>query len=99
MISIYCKEQGDAFWCDIEGHANQGEYGSDIVCASVSAIAQALACRIMEITDKDIPMRNGEVRIHGTGDESLQAFYTCLAGFKRVEQAFPGVVSVTVDHL
>lgn len=38
----------------IEGHAGYGEFGSDIVCAAVSVLAQNLIQSIEELTDDTI---------------------------------------------
>src|SRR5690554_5467180 len=38
----------------VEGHAGSGEYGKDIVCAAVSAVAQAALLGIMDLSEDEV---------------------------------------------
>lgn len=43
----------------VQGHAEYAEYGQDIVCASVSVLAQAVANEIKEYTSANIQKSSG----------------------------------------
>jgi len=50
MIKIKFYVQGDNFvGLDCTGHAGYAEYGSDIVCASISTLTQALALGLTKV--------------------------------------------------
>lgn len=52
MIEVLIKRdaQGKIVYCEITGHAGYSEYGKDIVCAAVSAIAQTALRGVKELT-------------------------------------------------
>ncbi|WP_026485964.1 ribosomal-processing cysteine protease Prp [Caldanaerobius polysaccharolyticus] len=52
MIEILIKRdgQGKIVYCEITGHAGYSDYGKDIVCAAVSAIAQTALLGVKELT-------------------------------------------------
>lgn len=56
---------------EIEGHANSGAYGSDIVCAAVSSAALMAANTVTEILsiDADAQMSEGYLKFTFSSDD------------------------------
>lgn len=83
----------------VEGHAGYAEYGSDIVCAAVSAITCALLCFVENNADDRetaIDEERGYAKISAChSDERLDAaFEMAQAGMVQVEMAYPKHVTV-----
>jgi hypothetical protein len=85
----------------VEGHADFGEYGTDIVCAGVSAMAQAAVFGLREAlgdalkTQKkgaylEVSMGSGEARKEGP----RAILRTFELGARSVERSYPGTVEV-----
>ncbi len=86
----------------VEGHAGFADYGKDIVCAGVSAIAQAALFGLQDILGEDVTkeMREGYLKVQV--DPSLSAkegpkavLRTFELGLAAVERSYPGAVKVT----
>ena len=94
MIRARYTAEGNTHLLSVQGHANYGRYGSDIVCAGISALVQALIgwaenkpyiIECMSIDDK-----NGEVIIECQGGEDVAAaFYITAIGIEQIAQGYP----------
>ena len=61
MIKISLKYSGNLIESiDITGHANHGDYGKDIVCASVSSIVITSVNAIIRLDSNSIDYRNDD---------------------------------------
>lgn len=96
-VTVYTREGRTAGFA-LKGHADCGEYGSDIVCAAISAIAQTA---ILGITDV-VKSQAGIVRKSGncscilkdsaTEEERSKAaivFDTMVRGLESVRESDP----------
>lgn len=55
------NEQNDFLSIEITGHAMSGKYGSDIVCAGVSAIVISMINNVSRIVGRDLIIDSDEV--------------------------------------
>ncbi|MBR3928775.1 MAG: ribosomal-processing cysteine protease Prp [Clostridia bacterium] len=53
-VVFYLTDNGDILGFEASGHAGYGEYGSDIVCAAISALTQATAGGLGEVVKAPI---------------------------------------------
>ena len=86
------------------GHANYAEKGSDIVCAGVSAIVQALIGWIEEHSEYadmvSIDELHGEVLIDCTGGEDVAAVFLMSAiGLEQIANTYPDNVNIDIIGL
>jgi hypothetical protein len=85
----------------VEGHADFGEHGTDIVCAGVSAIAQAALFGLQEILGGDLKSekRDGYLEVlvdpGKAGGEGPKAILRAFElGVRAVGRSYPGTVEV-----
>lgn len=90
----------DACTLDMDGHADYGDVGQDIVCAAASMLAYTLIERARELTN-NIYAHAESGRLHLHADPDLDscillrsAFETVRAGFDLLERRYPGHVQV-----
>ena len=57
-VTFYRRPDGLCVGYRAQGHANFGEYGSDIVCAAVSALTQATYLGISEVISAKAQMKS-----------------------------------------
>ncbi len=88
----------------VHGHANYSDKGTDIVCAGVSAIVQALIGWIENNPEYaecvSIDDRNGEVLIECIGYENVSAvFYMTAVGIEQIANTYPDNVQIDIIGL
>jgi len=96
MTVIEIKRQNDECMLMLEGHSGYGEYGKDIVCASISTLAFTWINQLQEfekinfakITQLD--MSDGKILLmfQTSKNEVLWAFETIITGFLMLEEKF-----------
>jgi hypothetical protein len=90
-----------------EGHSGYGEYGKDIVCAAVSALAFTLAGNAEDmktngwlVRDPEIDMETGAKVVCAPKKECIAearlVFCTVMTGFVMLENSYPEHVHVTL---
>lgn len=60
----------------VEGHAEHGEYGSDIVCAAVSAIAQTTLFGLNDVLGRDevrVVMESGDMHVSVSPEKASES--------------------------
>ena len=92
------REQGTPVGFELTGHADQGAYGEDIVCAGISAITETALLGITDILKLDAAWtrEDGHLRCELSRDiagEDLEkaaiVFNTMIAGLTSLRQAYP----------
>ena len=92
------RERGTPVGFELTGHADQGAYGEDIVCAGISAITETALLGITDVLTLDAAMvrENGHVRCELSRDisgEDLEkaaiVFNTMIAGLTSLQRAYP----------
>jgi len=53
-VCVYRDRKNNVIRYTVEGHANAAEYGKDIVCASISILAQTAVLALYELLDIDV---------------------------------------------
>lgn len=99
MTTITYHRDRKGFDITMQGHAGYAARGADIVCASLSALAQALYIRVAETTsetDYDIDIDEDQCLIHVSAKGAIArgAFDTVLCGLEQVAEAFPEYVAI-----
>lgn len=86
---------------EIWGHAGFDEYGRDVVCAGVSAIAQAALLGLRDSLGKRVTFekRSGYLKVHvareHAGKPGPRAIFRALElGLKAIAQSYPGALAV-----
>ena len=85
----------------VEGHANYGEYGNDIVCAGISSIVQALIRWIEENYYKanciSVDTQGGKVVISCEGGEDVAAVFNMASiGLEQIADCYPDYMQIEI---
>lgn len=99
MIKGTYKVEDNTHSLAVAGHAGYAEKGSDIICAGVSALVQALVgwiensfCQVENIS---IDENKGEVFISCMGGEDVAAvFYMAAIGLEQIANVYPDYVQI-----
>ena len=76
----------------LKGHAGSAEYGKDLVCAAVSALALTLAANVENLEGAEILLEPGNSRISCSPDAA--GMFDCICkGFQLLAEKFPEHVS------
>ena len=99
MITVTALlENGTPVGFTVTGHAGQGAYGEDLVCAAVSAIVQTAILGVTEVLklNAGVSVEEGNsscILERGTGEADAAraaiVFETMLTGLKSVQAAYP----------
>lgn len=73
----------------VSGHAGYAENGSDIVCAAVSALSQALAKYICENCGGSSFMDSGVLTVICEDDRAVPCFDLVADGIKTIAKSYP----------
>ena len=105
MIAVtYHRQHGRV---TIEGHANSGDPGHDLLCAGVSALAYTLAANVGNLEDRGMVRRPTVVLDHGKAEieakpkPSYKAtteliFQSVCVGFEVLAANYPEYVSYEI---
>ena len=92
------RERGTPVGFELTGHADQGAYGEDIVCAGISAITETALLGITDVLKLDAATarEDGHVRCElsrDTAGEDIEkaavVFNTMIAGLTSLQKAYP----------
>ncbi len=111
MINVCVKKTKARYiGLDITGHANQDEYGKDIVCASVSSLSQTLLVSLAELCDLEdgieysvdsgdlkfkLPKSMSDSQIH----DSNLLIKSFLIGIKGILEVYPEYLYLKVEEV
>lgn len=104
MIRATIGDNGKKLWLEMQGHADGGEYGHDLICAAATMMAYTMA-QVVSFMDagkelEEAPVmciRSGEALIsfvpkdHAKG---AMAQYVVRAGLECLAKNYPGHVAV-----
>ena len=92
------REQGTPVGFELNGHANEGAYGEDIVCAGISAITETALLGITDVLKFDVVPTHEEGHMYcilpkDTSLEDMEkaaiVFNTMIAGLTSLQQGYP----------
>ena len=99
MVTVtVLREKGTPVGFELTGHADQGAYGEDVVCAGISAITQTAVLGITDVLKLDAACtrESGHVRCELSRETSPEdvkkaaiVFNTMIAGLSSLQQAYP----------
>lgn len=106
-ISIVTDKKGFVWGFEIEGHAGYAEYGKDVVCAAVSALAYTAVGAISEMTkivtydQSDGYMKCVVPKSISSGNKNTVKIIldTIVIGFKQIELSYKGYVKVIIKEV
>jgi len=79
---------------EIQGHANSAEFGRDVVCAGVSAIATTLAL-ILKEENASVRVASGNTSIvYPFSEQIAPHIQFALTGFRWMAETFPEFISL-----
>lgn len=96
-VTVYSRK-GRTVGFSLKGHANRGEYGSDIVCAAISAVSQTAILGITDVlkSQAGIICESGKcsciLKESVSEEESEKAaiiFDTMVCGLESIRQSDP----------
>ncbi|KRL04246.1 ribosomal-processing cysteine protease Prp [Liquorilactobacillus oeni] len=106
MITVrffYTKKQVSGF--ELAGHAGSGEYGKDIVCAGVSALAISTVNGLQKLAKAELEIHTDEkaggymkVKSAGKDDETEAAvllFANFKLGIKEIALSYPKYIKIS----
>lgn len=100
MITARYTKEDNTHNLTVYGHAGYAEKGSDIVCAGVSAIVQALIGWIENNPEYavivSVDERNGEVIAECSGEGLDDVFMLTAIGLEQIANTYPDNVSIDI---
>jgi len=106
MIEIVVfKNDTEIMGFEVSGHADSEEYGKDIVCASVSVLAQTAVNALSELTDVDFEYQIAEGYLRCELPKVLPfdkrqmvsaILKTIYVGYRSIEEGYPEYVSISI---
>ena len=109
MVKIQVLRDVDGFIWEfiIKGHSGFGQYGEDIVCAGISAVAYAAVGALAELTGiRNYTEREGYMmcKIPEDVKEGLKPciriiLETAVIGFKQIEDAYKDYVAIEEEEV
>ena len=92
MIKVIVRKNG----IEIQGHANYGARGNDIVCAAASGIIQTAVLGMMKhMPNVQIAKNDGYIKIN---DNSHIIIDTMMMGLKDLEIQFPKHIQIKEER-
>lgn len=101
MISVKIYKCSNSYaGYTIEGHAGFAQYGKDIVCASVSAIAQNLVqtLRIFQVAH-DLTMSKGYMNVRAYNPIASNLIQGMHKTLLEIQEQYPSNISVKVESI
>lgn len=105
MISVRFVQKGGCFaGVTLSGHAGYGEYGQDIVCASVTSAVQMAANGITEVLKApcDVRMEENRISLSLQGSSQREAEHFLQALFLHLSilaEDYPNTISILVSEV
>ena len=94
-VNVFKDSDGNCRGIQLKGHAGYDDYGRDIICASVSALALNMANSVEQFTDDgfdgNVEEETGHFTFRFTGDiskESKLLMDSLILGLKNIEEAY-----------
>lgn len=81
----------------IKGHAQTAEYGHDLVCAGVSAVAIGALNALEESDSYDIEIEEGDLQVECKGllsEHDMTVFETMIIQLKTLEEGYPKAIEI-----
>lgn len=108
MIEIkFLERAGKLVSFNVKGHADYAEYGSDIVCSAVSAVAQTVIIGITEVLKFNVNFiaDDGDIAIDLTSlqmselDKCQVLMEATLLGLKSMEISYGDYIKVGLEEV
>ena len=97
ITALYEADKDHYLSIDVSGHAEFGEYGKDLVCASVSSIMFGFM-NALDVLDEDVEIRQSENRIiiiNHSGSKQVDDYYELvLVQLKTLEESYGDFIQV-----
>ena len=99
-VTVFVEKESPVGF-SVSGHANRGDYGEDLVCAAVSAIAQTAYLGITEVLNLQagVSIQEGDMTCildRDTGATDLEraaiVIQTMERGLRSIQASYPGTL-------
>ncbi|MFP4497108.1 MAG: ribosomal-processing cysteine protease Prp [Vulcanimicrobiota bacterium] len=103
QIFINLDQHGNPVSLEVTGHAELDERGSDVACAGISALAQALLLGINEVLKikSGYEVEDGNLYITlprnlapDVGEKARVLFEAIILGLEKIEELYPGRIRI-----
>lgn len=85
----------------VNGHANQGPKGQDLVCSAVSAVVIGSINNLNDVKEEfDISVKSGDVQIKAKKEISYHneiVIETLITGLKTIEETNPKAITINEE--
>ncbi len=105
-ITFYVRHDGVICGLQSKGHAGFGSYGSDVVCASVSALVINTINSIEQLTadkwDEKVRDKRATINFEIDGNvshESQLLFQSLKLGLEGIAKEYPGNITISIRNL
>ena len=106
-VTFFEREDGCPIGFEASGHSGYGEYGSDIVCAAISALTQAAAQGVAEVAGAPVSSKTNEdtgyldcIIQNGATDKQLSDAQILLKTLKlaltAISKDYPGTIRIII---
>ena len=109
MVKVFIKKNLDNYvYLEISGHAMQGKFGNDIVCAAVSVLGQTLSNALEEIAgiserDLDLKIDSGLLALsvpeHADNQIVNILFRNFVIGIEGIVGGYPKNVQLIIEEV
>lgn len=101
MINVEIRETENEFSIEVTGHAGYDVIGKDIVCAGITALAQAFQISVKEErADRGCIMKEGYFAVNCNKNKSVESYVKMFkAGCLYIRDWFPENVDVKINKL
>jgi hypothetical protein len=101
-IQIFRQSEGYVTGFEVKGHSNIADYGQDIVCAAVSALAQTALLGLGQYLHRDVDYRVKRADMYTVlkdePDDLTDAILeTMVLGLKEIEKIYPKSIHI-LEH-
>lgn len=100
MIEVRIHQREKQIYAfQIDGHAQMGKHGEDLVCAAVSGIAQTAVIGLIHYLKKEVKFEHEAGKLYatilsGTDLETEAILQTMLLGIEEIAKEYPKAVKI-----
>lgn len=100
MIKVQFHQKDKQIYAfQMDGHAEMGKHGEDLVCAAVSGIAQTAVAGLVHYLKKEVKFEHKAGKLHveilsGTDLETEAILQTMLLGIEEIAKEYPKAVKI-----
>ena len=94
---VYTLSADRITYLKVEGHADHGPYGHDLVCSAVSALTVGGLNNLQQANNYQLTVREGYVEViekQTSGAHDPIVLETILTGLRSIEESYPAHIEI-----